>query len=54
MCIRDRNVFGGYDSGEIAGMLGLNRNTVRSKQSRALAKMKAILGENSDKNGKEA
>lgn len=48
------NVFGGYDSGEIAGMLGLNRNTVRSKQSRALAKMKAILGENSDKNGKEA
>ena len=48
------NVFGGYDSGEIADIMGLNRNTVRSKQSRALQKMKAILGENSDhKNGGE-
>jgi len=42
------NVFGGYDSKEIADIMGLNRNTVRSKQSRALLKMKAILGENSD------
>ena len=36
-------VFGGYDSGEIAQMLKLNRNTVRSKHSRALAKLREAL-----------
>lgn len=44
-------VFGGYDSSEIAKMLNLNRNTVRSKHSRALAKMRDILS--TEKNGKE-
>ena len=38
------NVFGGYDSGEISKILKMNRNTVRSKQSRALSKLKALLG----------
>lgn len=38
-------VFGGYDSAEIARVLKLNRNTVRSKHSRALAKLKTFLGE---------
>ena len=37
------SVFGGYRSGEIADMLRLNRNTVRSKRSRALAKMECVL-----------
>lgn len=37
------SVFGGYNSGEIADMLKLNANTVRSKRSRALAKMKCVL-----------
>lgn len=36
-------IFGGYDSGEVADMLRLNRNTVRSKHSRALAKMREAL-----------
>ena len=36
-------VFGEYDSGEIAQFMKLNRNTVRSKYSRALAKMRACL-----------
>ncbi len=39
------NVFGGYNSDEIAKMLHKNRNTVRSKQSRALGKMKEYLKE---------
>ena len=38
------NVFGGYDSGEISKILKMNRNTVRSKQSRALSKLKSLLG----------
>ncbi len=38
------NVFGGYDSAEISDILKLNRNTVRSKQSRALSKLKSLLG----------
>lgn len=38
-------IFGGYDSAEIGLMLKLNRNTVRSKHSRALAKLKLFLGE---------
>lgn len=38
------NVFGGYDSGEISDILKMNRNTVRSKQSRALSKLKSLLG----------
>lgn len=40
-------VFGGYDSAEIGEMLKINRNTVRSKHSRALAKLKLFLGETS-------
>lgn len=44
-------IFSGYDSAEISSMLGMNRNTVRSKQSRALGKLKAFLtGGNSAKN----
>ncbi len=38
-------VVSGYDSGEAADILGINRNTLRSKQSRALAKLKALLTE---------
>lgn len=38
------SVFGGYKSGEIGKMLGLNANTVRSKRSRALSKMECVLG----------
>lgn len=37
------SVFGGYRSAEIADMLKLNANTVRSKRSRALEKMNVIL-----------
>lgn len=37
------SVFGGYSSKEIADMLKLNSNTVRSKRSRALAKMECVL-----------
>ncbi len=44
-------VFGGYDSAEIGEMLHLNRNTVRSKHSRALAKMRMAL--TTEKTGKE-
>lgn len=44
-------VFGGYDSAEIGKMLNLNRNTVRSKHSRALAKMRMVL--ETEKMGKE-
>ena len=36
-------VFGEYDSGQIAKQLSLNRNTVRSKYSRALVKMREVL-----------
>jgi len=39
------SVFGGYSSREIGKTLFLNPNTVRSKQSRALAKIKAELEE---------
>lgn len=38
-------IFGGYDSGEVAQILGLNRNTVRSKHSRALAKLRDVLNQ---------
>lgn len=34
------NIFGGYKSDEIGSMMNLNSNTVRSKLSRALLKMK--------------
>jgi RNA polymerase sigma factor, sigma-70 family len=37
-------IYGEYDSGEVAGIMNLNRNTVRSKYSRALAKMRECLG----------
>lgn len=33
------HVFGGYTSREISGMTGINANTVRSRESRALKKM---------------
>ena len=36
-------ITGGYDSGEAAKLLHMNRNTLRSKQSRALSKLKSIL-----------
>lgn len=37
------SVLGGYNSTEIAGIMKLNANTVRSKRSRALAKMECVL-----------
>ena len=37
------SVFGGYSSNEIAKVLKLNANTVRSKRSRALEKMECVL-----------
>ncbi len=37
------SVFGGYQSGEIGQILKLKSGTVRSKRSRALAKMSVIL-----------
>lgn len=37
------NLFAGYTSGEIAEMLDMNANTVRSTQSRALKKMEDLL-----------
>ena len=37
------SVFGGYNSKEIARILNMNANTVRSKRSRALEKMECIL-----------
>lgn len=40
------NVFGGYNSDEIAGILKLNRNTVRTKYSRALEKLRLLLTAN--------
>jgi RNA polymerase sigma-70 factor (ECF subfamily) len=38
------HVFGGYKSREIAAILGMNENTVRSKESRGLKKMEKRLG----------
>ena len=37
-------IYGEYNSGEVAGLMNLNRNTVRSKYARALAKMRECLG----------
>lgn len=37
------SVFGGYNSVEIGKMLGMKPNTVRSRRSRALKKMKYVL-----------
>lgn len=37
------NLFAGYSSKEIGVLLHLNANTVRSRQSRALKKMEALL-----------
>lgn len=45
-CDRDivlLSVIGGYNSREIAAMIGLNPSTVRSRLKRALAKMKQFL-----------
>lgn len=39
------NIFGGYTSREIGRALHMSDNTVRSKQSRALKKMEARLGQ---------
>ncbi len=39
----------GYTSGEVARMMGMNPNTVRSKQLRALAKLRARLEEGESK-----
>ena len=39
------SVFEGYKGDEIAGILGLNPATVRSKKQRALAKLKAVIKE---------
>ncbi len=38
------HIFGGYTSREVAQMLDMNDNTVRSRQKRALEKMGAYLG----------
>ena len=43
--ILSMQIFLGYQSGEIAAQLGLKEGTVRSKKSRALQKMKGMLGE---------
>ncbi len=37
------HVFGGYTSAEIAGLLHMNANTVRTKESRALKKLARII-----------
>ena len=37
------SVFGGYRSNEIGQLLHMNENTIRSKRSRALAKMSIVL-----------
>lgn len=39
------SVFGGYRSGEIAGMLNMNASSVRSRKKRALEKMRVSLGD---------
>ena len=39
------DILGGYRSDEIAGMLGMNPNTVRSRKVRALEKLRKMLGE---------
>lgn len=41
--ILSMNLFAGYSSQEIGSVLGMNPNTVRSRQSRALKKMQARL-----------
>ena len=46
-------VYGEYDSGQIADMMNLNRNTVRSKYSRALAKMKNFLSSGGEMYGQQ-
>ena len=42
--ILSMNLFGGYTSREIGEALGMNDNTVRSRQKRALEKMAGYLG----------
>ena len=39
------SVFGGYNSADIASMICVNRNTVRSKHSRSLQKMRELMKE---------
>lgn len=38
-------IFGGYNSSEVADLMKMNRNTVRSKLNRAFDKMKKILSQ---------
>ena len=38
-------VLGGYESAEIAQILGMNANTVRSRRMRTLAKLREMLTE---------
>lgn len=47
------SIYGEYDSSEIAGIMNLNRNTVRSKYSRALAKMRNYLSGGGDIYGQQ-
>lgn len=41
--ILSMNLFAGYSSQEIGAQLGMNPNTVRSRQSRALKKLEGLL-----------
>ena len=41
--ILSMNIFAGYSSKEIGKQLGMNANTVRSRQSRALKKLESML-----------
>ena len=41
--ILSMNIFAGYSSQEIGKQLGMNANTVRSRQSRALKKLESML-----------
>ena len=43
--ILSSSLFGGYTGKEIASMLEMNENTVRSLKSRALKKMEQMLSE---------
>lgn len=44
-------IFGGYSSGEVSKILKLNRNTVRSKYSRSLEKIRVLVCPNTSEKG---
>lgn len=46
-------IYGELNSDEVAAEMGLNRNTVRSKYSRALAKMRNYIGNGGDMYGQQ-